>query len=140
MQDEDDEWRRNNDDDKVFFAVKVFYWVTDIFLNLHMLSWDTPDSRTDAFLYALPYMVISGILIILMIIFKVYRVLEKKKEKKKDKVQDVDALEFATLYNENQLSYSKKYNGKKVRITSTINDMHVNPFDSSQWTIVLESG
>lgn len=63
-----------------------------------------------------------------------------KKEKKKDKVQDVDALEFATLYNENQLSYSKKYNGKKVRITSTINDMHVNPFDSSQWTIVLESG
>lgn len=38
MQDEDDEWRRNNDDDKVFILVKVFYWVTDIFLNLHMLS------------------------------------------------------------------------------------------------------
>ncbi len=82
MQDEDDEWRRNNDDDKVFILVKVFYWLTDIFLNLHMLSWDTPDSRTDAFLYALPYTVISGILIILMIIFEVYRVLEKKKEKK----------------------------------------------------------
>lgn len=64
----------------------------------------------------------------------------EKKEKKKDKVQDVDALEFATLYNENQLSYSKKYNGKKVRITSTINDMSVNPFDSSEWKIVLESG
>lgn len=64
----------------------------------------------------------------------------EKREKKKDKVQDVDALEFATLYNENQLSYSKKYNGKKVRITSTINDMSVNPFDSSEWKIVLESG
>lgn len=65
---------------------------------------------------------------------------EEEKEKKKDKVQDVDALEFATLYNENQLSYSKKYNGKKVRITSTIHDMSVNPFDSSEWKIVLESG
>lgn len=64
----------------------------------------------------------------------------EKKEKKKEKVQDVDALEFATLYNENQLSYSKKYNGKKVRITSTIHDMSVNPFDSSEWKIVLESG
>lgn len=64
----------------------------------------------------------------------------EKKEKRKEKVQDVDALEFATLYNENQLSYSKKYNGKKVRITSTIHDMSVNPFDSSEWKIVLESG
>ena len=64
----------------------------------------------------------------------------EKKEKKKEEILDVDALEFATLYNENQLSYSKKYNGKKVRITSTINDMSVNPFDSSQWKVVLESG
>lgn len=64
----------------------------------------------------------------------------EKKEKKKDKVQDVDALEFATLYNENQLSYSKKYDGKKVRITSTIHDISANPFNNVEWTLSLESG
>ena len=64
----------------------------------------------------------------------------EKKEKKKDKVQDVDALEFVTLYNENKLTYSKKYNGKKVRITSTIYDISANPFNNIQWTISLESG
>lgn len=63
-----------------------------------------------------------------------------KKEKKKDKVQDVDALEFVTLYNENKLSYSKKYDGKKVRITSTIYDISANPFNNIQWTMSLESG
>ena len=64
----------------------------------------------------------------------------EKKEKKKDKVQDVDALEFVTLYNENKLSYSKKYDGKKVRITSTIYDISANPFNNIQWTMSLESG
>lgn len=64
----------------------------------------------------------------------------EKKEKKKDKVQDVDALEFVTLYNENKLSYSKKYNGKKVRITSTIHDISANPFNNIQWTMSLDSG
>lgn len=64
----------------------------------------------------------------------------EKKEKKKDKVQDVDALEFVTLYNENKLSYSKKYNGKKVRITSTIYDISANPFNNIQWTMSLDSG
>lgn len=62
------------------------------------------------------------------------------KTEKKDKVQDVDALEFVTLYNENKLSYSKKYNGKKVRITSTIYDISANPFNNIQWTMSLESG
>ena len=64
----------------------------------------------------------------------------EKKEKKKDKVQDVDALEFVTLYNEDKLSYSKKYDGKKVRITSTIHDISANPFNNIQWTMSLESG
>lgn len=64
----------------------------------------------------------------------------EKKEKKKDKVQDVDALEFVTLYNENKLSYSKKYNEKKVRITSTIHDISANPFNNIQWTMSLDSG
>lgn len=59
---------------------------------------------------------------------------------KKDKVQNVDALEFVTLYNENKLSYSKKYDGKKVRITSTIHDISANPFNNIQWTMSLESG
>lgn len=62
------------------------------------------------------------------------------KKEKKDKVQDVDALEFVTLRNENKLSYSKKYDGKKVRITSTIHDISANPFNNIQWTISLESG
>lgn len=62
------------------------------------------------------------------------------KAEKKDKVQDVDALEFVTLYNENKLSYSKKYNGKKVRITSTIYDISANPFNNIQWTMSLDSG
>lgn len=75
MQDEDDEWRRNNDDDKVFLAVKVFYWVTDIFLNLHMYDWDLYETTTKAFLDWIPYAVISGILIVLMIIFEINRVL-----------------------------------------------------------------
>ena len=82
MQDEDDEWRRNNDDDKVFILVKVFYWVTDIFLNLHMYDWDLYEITTKDFLDWIPYAVISGILIVLMIIFEINRVLEKKKEKK----------------------------------------------------------
>lgn len=81
MQDEDDEWRRNNDDDKVFILVKVFYWVTDIFLNLHMYDWDLYETTTKAFLDWIPYAVISGILIVLMIIFEINRVLEKRKEK-----------------------------------------------------------
>lgn len=63
-----------------------------------------------------------------------------EKKEKKNKVQDVDALEFVTLYNENKLSYSKKYDGKKVRITSTIYDISANPFNNIQWTISLESG
>lgn len=83
MQDEDDEWRRNNDDDKVFILVKVFYWLTDTFLNFHMYSWDTlSEISVKSLLDALPYAVISGILVILMIIFEINRVLEKKKEKK----------------------------------------------------------
>ncbi len=65
---------------------------------------------------------------------------ETKSEKKKDKVQNVDALEFVTLYNEDKLSYSKKYDGKKVRITSTIYDISANPFNNIQWTMSLESG
>ena len=59
---------------------------------------------------------------------------------KKDKVQDIDVLEFVTLYNEDKLSYSKKYDGKKVRITSTIHDISSNPFNNIQWTMSLESG
>lgn len=57
-----------------------------------------------------------------------------------NKVQDVDALEFVTLYNEDKLSYSKKYDGKKVRITSTIHDISANPFNNIQWTMSLDSG
>ena len=62
------------------------------------------------------------------------------KAEKKDKVQDIDVLEFVTLYNEDKLSYSKKYDGKKVRITSTIHDISANPFNNIQWTMSLESG
>ena len=62
------------------------------------------------------------------------------KAEKNDKVQNVDALELVTLYNEDKLSYSKKYDGKKVRITSTIHDISANPFNNIQWTMSLESG
>lgn len=46
-----------------------------------MYDWDLYEITTKAFLDWIPYAVISGILIVLMIIFEINRVLEKKKEK-----------------------------------------------------------
>ena len=64
----------------------------------------------------------------------------EKKEKKKEEILDVDALEFVTLHSENLLSFSKKYDEKKIRLSGTIFEMEVNPYNSSEWLIYLSSG